>query len=83
MQPVCGVVFVLDGVLMGAGDGRYLALAGLVTLVAFLPGAWAVQVGSAGLVGLWWAFTVFLLARLATLVIRERGDSWLVTGATR
>ena len=33
-QPVAGVVFVLDGVLIGAGDGRYLAVAGVVTLVA-------------------------------------------------
>ena len=31
-QPVAGVVFVLDGVLIGAGDGRYLARAGLVAI---------------------------------------------------
>ena len=42
-QPVAGVVFVLDGVLIGAGDGRYLARAGLVTLVALRPGGAAAR----------------------------------------
>src|SRR6478609_6892758 len=36
-QPVCGIVFVLDGVLIGAGDGRYLAVAGGLNLVPYLP----------------------------------------------
>ncbi|HEY5882165.1 MAG TPA: MATE family efflux transporter, partial [Nakamurella sp.] len=87
-QPLCGWVFVLDGVLIGAGDGVFLAWAGLVTLVAYLPAAWAVAVwapgGSAGLVWLWVAFSaVFMGARAVTLGLRYRGDRWLVTGATR
>jgi putative MATE family efflux protein len=45
-QPLAGWVFVLDGVLIGAGDGRYLAVAGLWTLVAFLPLAGLVLVAS-------------------------------------
>ena len=36
-QPVCGVVFVLDGVLIGAGDAKYLAIAGVLNLVPFVP----------------------------------------------
>ncbi|WP_246858463.1 MATE family efflux transporter [Citricoccus sp. SGAir0253] len=36
-QPVSGYVFVLDGVLIGAGDARYLALAGVVNLAVYLP----------------------------------------------
>lgn len=80
-QPVCGVVFALDGVLIGAGDGRYLAWAGVVTLLVFAPLALAVLAADAGLVALWWAFNAFLLARLVTLVLRWRGDAWLVTGA--
>ena len=79
-QPVCGVVFALDGILIGAGDGRYLAWAGVVTLVVFLPLAGLVLVTDTGLVGLWWAFNGFLLARLVTLVLRWRSDAWLVTG---
>jgi putative MATE family efflux protein len=82
LQPVCGVVFALDGVLIGAGDGRYLAWAGVATLVAFLPLALVVLAADAGLVALWWAFGGFMLARLATLTLRWRGDAWLVTGAT-
>jgi Na+-driven multidrug efflux pump len=75
-------VFVLDGVLIGAGDGRYLAWAGIVTLVAFVPLALAVLWLGGSLVALWWAFTGFMLARLATLAWRERSDEWLVVGAT-
>jgi Na+-driven multidrug efflux pump len=80
-QPVCGVVFTLDGVLMGAGDGTFLAVAGVLTLLAFLPLAALVLATDAGLVALWWAFGGFLVARLVTLLWRERTDAWLVTGA--
>lgn len=85
-QPVCGVVFVLDGVLIGAGDVKYLALAGVLNLVPFLPALVLVAVlhpsGSAGLA--WLAvsfFGVYMLARLATLGWRVRGATWLTTGA--
>jgi Na+-driven multidrug efflux pump len=80
-QPVCGVVFALDGVLIGAGDGRYLAWAGLATLVVFLPLTAWVLAAEGGLVALWWAFNAFLAARLVTLVLRWRSGAWLVTGA--
>jgi putative MATE family efflux protein len=84
-QPVAGVVFVLDGVLIGAGDGRYLALAASVVTVLFVPAA-ALSVvafpGSEGLVWLWAAFgAVFIGGRAVVLVRRARGDRWLVTGA--
>lgn len=81
LQPIGGVVFVLDGVLIGAGDGRFLAVAGLTTLVVFLPLAAVVLARGAGLVALWWAFGAFMITRMATLLWRERGDHWLVTGA--
>jgi len=87
-QPLCGWVFVLDGVLIGAGDGVYLAWAGVVNLLAYLPAAAAVAAwapgGSAGLVWLWVAFSVvFMGARAVTLGWRYRGDRWLITGAIR
>jgi putative MATE family efflux protein len=82
-QPVSGVVFVLDGVLIGAGDGRYLAWAGVITLVCFAPLAYAVLLTDAGLMWLWAAFSGFMLARLVTLVLRERSTAWMVTGAYR
>lgn len=84
--PAAGWVFVLDGVLIGAGDGRYLARAGLVTLACYAPLAlvvlWFGPTGRAGLVALWLSFAgVYTLARLVTLVRRERSDAWMVTGA--
>jgi Na+-driven multidrug efflux pump len=79
-QPIAGVVFVLDGVLIGAGDGRYLARGGLVTLVVYAPVVLLVAGG--GLVAVWVSFAfLFMGARLVVLVHRARGDAWLVTGA--
>jgi putative MATE family efflux protein len=81
LQPVAGVVFVLDGVLIGAGDDRYLALAGLVPVAAFAVAAGAVVALGGGLAALWWAVGVLMAGRLAVLVLRARGDRWLVLGA--
>jgi Na+-driven multidrug efflux pump len=82
-QPVSGVVFVLDGALIGAGDQDYLALAGLVTLAVFGLAAAAVVASQAGLVVLWLAYSLWMLARLVTLTLRARGSRWLITGAVR
>ena len=81
-QPLAGVVFVLDGVLIGAGDGAFLAWAGLVVLAAYAPAAiWAATLPH-GLVMVWVAMTVvFMGARGVLLTWRARGDAWLVTGA--
>lgn len=82
-QPLAGVVFVLDGVLMGAGDGPYLAGAMLVTLAVFAPVALLVPTVGGGLTALWWAMTLMMAVRLVTLWLRARSGRWLVTGATR
>ncbi|WP_395295178.1 MATE family efflux transporter [Kitasatospora hibisci] len=82
-QPVAGLVFVLDGVLMGAGDGPYLAWAMLGTLAVFAPVALAVPASGTGLAGLWWAMNLFMLVRGGFLAWRARGGRWLVTGAVR
>jgi len=88
-QPVAGVVFVLDGVLIGAGDGPYLARAGLAVLGGYAPlvlGAAVVADDWAG-GGLPWVWAVFGLVfmggRFMTLTRRAAGDRWLVTGAAR
>ena len=78
-------VTLFDGVLIGAGDGPYLARASLITLAVYAPLALAVARfapgGVPGLVWLWLAFTIgFMGARAATLWWRERSDAWLVTG---
>ncbi len=84
-QPVCGVVFVLDGVLMGAGDARYLALAGGLNLVPYLPAlAIVAVVHPTGATALAWIaacfFGVYMLARLGTLGWRVRRDAWITAG---
>ncbi|WP_406317342.1 MATE family efflux transporter [Streptomyces sp. NBC_00118] len=82
-QPVCGIVFVLDGVLMGAGDGPYLAWAMLATLAVFTPVALLVPVFGGGLTALWGAMTLMMTVRMLTLWLRSRSGRWIVTGATR
>ncbi|MFD9000638.1 MATE family efflux transporter [Streptomyces sp. NPDC059582] len=82
-QPVCGIVFVLDGVLMGAGDGPYLAGAMVVTLAVFTPVALLVPVLGGGLTALWAAMTLMMAVRMLTLWLRARSGRWIVTGATR
>lgn len=81
-QPICGVVFVLDGVLMGAGDAKYLAIAGGLNLVPYLPVlVILIAVHPAGSGGLAWLavcfFGVYMLARLVTLGWRVRRAEWL------
>ena len=79
--PVSAPVFVLDGILIGAGDGRYLAWAGVATTAAYLAAALSSYGLDGGLTGLWWALGVFMVARLVALGLRIRTDRWIVTGA--
>jgi putative MATE family efflux protein len=86
-QAVAGYVFVLDGVLIGAGDGRWLAWGMVLTFVAYLPVILTVRAwGPSGspvrdVVVLWLAFTVFMVIRGAGLWWRARRDDWMVVGA--
>ena len=80
MQPLNGIAFSLDGILIGAGDGRFLswsmllafACAAVVTLLA-LWFDW-------GLVGVWVAILVLICVRDLLLGVRFRRRRWLVTG---
>ncbi|SCK18589.1 putative efflux protein, MATE family [Streptomyces sp. AmelKG-E11A] len=82
-QPICGIVFVLDGVLMGAGDGAYLAWAMIVTLAVFTPMALLIPVFDGGLTAVWITMNVMMAVRMVTLWLRSRSGRWIVTGATR
>ena len=82
-QPISGIVFILDGVLMGAGDGPYLAWAMVVTLALFAPVALAVPALGGGLTALWWAMALMMTVRMLTLWLRTRSGRWMVTGASR
>ncbi len=80
LQPVAAVAFVLDGVLIGAGDQRWLAwamaLAALALAVAIAP---VLPLGL-GIGWVWVAFGVLMVTRAASLWFRFRSDRWLVSG---
>ncbi|MEV1289996.1 MATE family efflux transporter [Micromonospora sp. NPDC049679] len=83
MQPLAGVVFALDGVLIGAGDVRYLRnLTIVAALGAFLPAIWAAYALDLGLGGIWAGLTLFVVARLVALLLRLRSGRWVVIGPT-
>ncbi|MFI1384320.1 MATE family efflux transporter [Embleya sp. NPDC020886] len=81
LQPPAGAVFVLDGVLIGAGDGRYLALTMPIVLAAFCAALGTVLALGGGLIAVWWwAIGTFMVSRALLLGRRAYGDAWLVTG---
>jgi MATE family, multidrug efflux pump len=80
MQPLNGAVFALDGILIGAGDGPFLAgsmvaafLACATVLLAALAGDWGIR-------GVWIALVLLILVRLTLMTVRFRRGRWLVTG---
>ncbi len=84
MQPVAGLVFALDGVLIGAGDVRYLRnLTMVAALGVFLPAIWPAYVLDWGLAGIWAGLTLFVVVRLVALLLRLRTGGWAVVGAVR
>ncbi len=84
LQPAAGVVFALDGVLLGAGDAAYLRTWTLVAAAAgFLPLTWASLAFGWGLVGIWSGLTALVAIRLAAVLLRVRSGRWAVAGAVR
>jgi len=83
MQPVAGVVFALDGVLIGAGDLRFLRdLTIGAALGGFLPAIWLAYGLHLGLGGIWAGLTLFIGLRLVGMLARMRSGRWAVTGAS-
>jgi putative MATE family efflux protein len=78
MQPVAAAVFALDGILIGAGDTRYLAWAMTASLAVFAP----LALLAPDLTALWWALNGLVFFRLLTLVPRFVRGGWAVVGAT-
>ena len=84
MQPVAGVVFALDGVLLGAGDAAFLRTSTLAAAaLGFLPLIWASLAFGWGLAGIWTGLTVFMLIRLGAVGLRARSGRWAVPGVVR
>lgn len=82
-QPLAAIVFLLDGVLIGSGDTRYLAFVLTMAMLTFLPIAWAVLHWQLGVIGLWCAMIAFLTTRGSLMWRRARTDAWIIEGATR
>jgi Na+-driven multidrug efflux pump len=82
MLPAAGVVFGLDGVLIGAGDIAFLRT---ITVVAALGGFVPLTLAAArwnwGIGGVWAGLTAFIVVRLVGMVARARTDRWLVLGS--
>jgi Na+-driven multidrug efflux pump len=83
MQPVNAVAFVLDGILIGAGDMRFLAWAMVGAAAVFVPPALAVSALDAGIGWLWACIALLMLTRATSLYARFAGDRWLILGAVR
>ena len=72
-----GVLFALDGVLLGAGDARFLRTITIAAVLGgFLPGLWLAAVLGTGLVGVWAGIAVFILIRLVAVLWRFTSMRW-------
>jgi putative MATE family efflux protein len=77
MLPPGGVAWALDGVLMGAGDYRFLGRASAVSALAYLPLAVVtLAVPSLGIAGVWLSMVVWMVARAAVNERRYRSGRW-------
>jgi len=83
LQPLNAVVFVLDGVLIGAGEFRYLAWGMAASAAVFVPVALLVLAHRGGIVALWGALATLMVARAVANISRFAGTRWMVTGARR
>jgi putative MATE family efflux protein len=80
--PLAGVVFALDGVLLGAGDAAYMRTATIISaLVGFLPPIWLSLVYGWGLTGIWSGLSIFVVLRLLFVGWRAVSGRWAVPGA--
>jgi putative MATE family efflux protein len=81
MWPLAAVVFALDGILIGAGDARYLAGAMVVAAAVFVPLVLLALALDWGIVGVWTAIDTLMAVRLAPLAVRFAGRRWALVGA--
>ena len=82
-QPAAGVVFALDGVLIGAGDLRFLAVSMVGAGVVLVGGGLLVVAVGAGIGWLWAVLHAWMGTRLVLMLWRFAGPAWQVTGADR
>lgn len=79
--PISGLVFALDGVLLGAADARFMRNATMISaLCGFLPLVWLSLAFGWGLAGIWSGLTLFLVLRLLLVGWRTASGRWAVPG---
>ncbi|WP_062991138.1 MATE family efflux transporter [Nocardia anaemiae] len=79
--PIAGIVFALDGVLLGAGDAAYLRNTTLgAALLGFLPAIWVSLIFNWGIAGIWTGLVAFMLLRLIAVVWRAESGRWARIG---
>lgn len=80
--PIAGVVFALDGVLLGAGDAAFLRNATLGSaLLGFLPAIWLSLAYDWGIAGIWSGLVAFMVLRLIAVSWRALSGRWARVGA--
>lgn len=80
--PFAGIVFAVDGVLLGAGDAAFMRTATVASaLVGFLPLVWLSLAYGWGLAGIWSGLGTFIVLRLIFVGWRAYSGRWAVTGA--
>jgi len=83
LMPLNGAVFALDGILIGAGDTRYLMWGMLASVAVYIPIALLALDRGWGIVGVWCGLAALIVVRLATCAGRFASERWAVTGALR
>ena len=81
MMPAAGAVFALDGILIGAGDTRFLMWGMLAAAAVYVPVALLALAQDWGIVGVWVGLAGLFVVRLATCAARFAGSRWALTGA--
>jgi putative MATE family efflux protein len=81
MLPLNGAVFALDGILIGAGDTRFLMWGMLGAAAVYIPIVLLALHEGWGITGVWWALATLIGVRLQTTGARFLGSHWTLTGA--
>lgn len=76
MQVPNAVLFVLDGLLIGASDMRFLRNSMVILGLFGMGTAWAGAALGGNLLGVWLGVSVFMAARLAVMGARWMGTGW-------
>jgi putative MATE family efflux protein len=81
LMPINGAVFALDGILIGAGDTRFLMWGMLSAAAVYIPVALLALDQGWGIVGVWCGLAGLIAVRALTCGLRFLGSRWVLTGA--